>query len=87
MNNSEPLIMEEWLLLSAAFSGSLISFYLVYQATYHTFECFSRKGASWLAEYKKWTRQQKADFVSRITSQLHALIVISLSIKALFFTW
>lgn len=89
MNNEAPLTSGDLSALAYAFGISFTTFYLVFEASYYLYEKKSREPSDnkCLIEYRRWTPQKKADFVSRITSQLHAFVAIVLSSKALFFTW
>lgn len=91
MNNEETLSKDELIKLTSVYVATILSFQVVYEITYFYYEKYSKKYENpesiCLIEYKRWTPQKKADFVSRITSQIHAFIAILVAIKALFYTW
>jgi hypothetical protein len=95
MNNSVPLSSGNIATLCSVYAGTMLMFYITYKGIYALYEAKLKKQQSnqeksvsqCLLEYEQWTLQKKADFISRITSQIHALVAICFSVKALFFTW
>ena len=92
MNNQETLTQDELISLAKVYAGSTISFFVLYEAIYYIYEkCSANRNLDpervCLLEYKRWNPQKKADFVSRITSQIHAFVAICIAFKALFYTW
>eukprot|EP00347_Sterkiella_histriomuscorum_P010546 403375865 len=90
MNNQEPLTSSDVTIMIGTFFGSMIFFSLCYKSTELYFENYlsnpKNKENKFHESYEKLDNKQRADFVSRVTSQIHAFLSISLAINALFFT-
>eukprot|EP00347_Sterkiella_histriomuscorum_P021073 403335363 len=81
--------LEIYILIGIYFS-SIFGFLAIYTSIQRSLELNGQKDprelSNYMKEYVTWTPQQKADFISRITSQMHAFLSICLAIKALFYT-
>lgn len=91
MNNREPLTREQIEVLVGAFLGSAAAFFITYKVLFLIYEkrwAANQEGkGEFLIEHKEWSADKKAEFISRICSQIHALLAVSFSIKAMFYSW
>jgi hypothetical protein len=89
MNNKDPLTEDQIRLLYSSFLISGSFFIVMFELLHLWYDRKSRQETDNVCfkEYATWNPQKKADFISRIVSQVHAIMAIVLAIKSVFFTW
>ena len=90
MNYQDPLTQSDVLIMFGTYLGTAIFSFglqIILKALLdHSAQSSSFK-KEWLIEYSTWPTEKRADFIFMINNQVHVMIVVSLAIKAVFFTW
>ncbi|CDW80196.1 UNKNOWN [Stylonychia lemnae] len=87
MNNLEPLTPADYKTIASTFLISIFLFLTIFYSSWAYFDSQEDQKYNVLAqEYAKMNERKKADFNSRVTSQFHAVLSISLGINGVFFT-
>jgi hypothetical protein len=91
MNNLTPYSQRDINTMLFTLGGSTIFFFGFFCLIKWYFDFSSRnpKGNQtfWLMKYRQMSDEKRSDFVSRINSQIHAILACILGFNAAFLTW